>query len=229
MRNIRSAERKAFWDNKILAWERSRYDRPSLTGWPLKWRRKLFLDAVRPFLRGWTIVDAGCGSGHLLEELFSMGIKKYIGCDLSSVAIDQARARTSRLGLTLKSDFININLSEPRISLPNADLCFSLGLLDWLGDSDLSEVLKNLNSPWYLHSFSEKRFSPMVAIHSCFAKISYGGECPSYVPAYRSTSEMLSHLKQRHLESPKVTRDFRMSFSTFVSHLPDQQLRDENR
>jgi 2-polyprenyl-3-methyl-5-hydroxy-6-metoxy-1,4-benzoquinol methylase len=42
-----------------------------------------------------SVLDVGCGEGHLANWLFQDGKRRYVGIDLSSVAIQQARARVS--------------------------------------------------------------------------------------------------------------------------------------
>jgi 2-polyprenyl-3-methyl-5-hydroxy-6-metoxy-1,4-benzoquinol methylase len=42
-----------------------------------------------------SVLDIGCGEGHLASWLFQDGTRRYVGIDVSNVAIQQARARAS--------------------------------------------------------------------------------------------------------------------------------------
>jgi SAM-dependent methyltransferase len=57
-------------------------------------------DCVYPFLekyaRGGTILDLGCGSGSTANEIDRGAYRRYVGVDISDVAIEQARTRSEQ-------------------------------------------------------------------------------------------------------------------------------------
>jgi SAM-dependent methyltransferase len=66
-------------------------------------------DPVYPHLEKYvgegTILDLGCGPGNTANEL-ACPYRKYVGVDISEVALAKARARTEQTGRTEKNSFI---------------------------------------------------------------------------------------------------------------------------
>lgn len=77
-------------------------------------------------VRGPRVLDAGCGQGDLAIELARRGFE-VTGFDISSVAIDQARAKAAAAGLAVTFDVQDAT----RLSLPAASFnsIFDSGLL----------------------------------------------------------------------------------------------------
>ena len=55
---------------------------------------------------GGSILDVGCGEGHLQEELCSRGYSLYVGLDLSAEAINKASARGDKKTEFIASDLV---------------------------------------------------------------------------------------------------------------------------
>ena len=207
---------RAFWDAKILSWERKSYRQGQLWGLPLRWRRQLFLELVGQRLRGKTVFEMGCGSAGLLEDLFSRGIRSYVGCDISTVAIHEAKNRAAALGLSHKVELVRADvLQMPKVS---ADFGFSLGLLDWLDDEEAAWLLAL--APHFLHSFSERRLTLSQLLHRAYVYCAYGNRDTSYVPRYRRSERIAEWSSGQGVRAPEFYRDSRMSFSTFAYCLP---------
>jgi len=93
-------------------------------------RRKLAADDVRahPDAR---VLDVGCGSGRVAEELLDAGAAAYVGIDFSEPMLDLSRQRLARFGdkVTLvKGDFHEEPLEGP------FDVIVALGLFDYIDE-----------------------------------------------------------------------------------------------
>ncbi|MEQ1878264.1 MAG: class I SAM-dependent methyltransferase [Bdellovibrionia bacterium] len=211
---------REFWDKKILTWERNSYAEKRLWGGPLRARRDLFLKLSEKHLEGKTVFEAGCGSGRLVEELFARGIKRYVGFDLSPVAIVEAKERALRAGLAGRAEFVAADVSalaqKNKSDFGSADFSFSLGLLDWLTDESALTFFRNLKTPSYLHSFSERRFSMARVLHRAYVISAYGRKNLTYTPKYRRVDEIEDLLEESGNREPSIYRNSKMSFSAFA-------------
>jgi len=186
---------KEFWDNKIIQWENGRYLKKNNSFFEtfsdffsssLLHRRKKSIDFLQNInLENKIVYELGCGSGFLAQKISEMGAKKYIGLDLSSVAIDRANKINSELIKKNKcffycgrpSDFKNIEY----------DVIFSLGFIDWIYDNEIRELIKitDLNKPFF-HSFSSlNKWSISQLLHKLYVYLSYKKN-KKLSPIYRS-------------------------------------------
>jgi methylase of polypeptide subunit release factors len=60
-----------------------------------------------------TVIDVGCGSGVLSFVAARLGAKRVVGCDISTEAVEAARANAVRLGLDDRVEFRSGSLLEP--------------------------------------------------------------------------------------------------------------------
>ena len=220
-----SVDRRLFWDQKILGWETDKYS--DLKGalskiFDVNQSIKKRLDFAKQILaqaaKGKTVLELGCGSCRLLEDVFNADAKKYIGFEISSVAINEAKSNANKLGLTSTTEFHASDLSQ--LDLGSVDLTFSLGLLDWLNLTELAEALKNLTSEYYFHSYSEKRpFSLQQLAHRYYVHVLYGHKTKSYVPKYYLRQQMIELFQTAYGERPKFFRP-NISFGDIVYKLP---------
>ncbi len=98
--------------------------------------RKRFVDEyVRPF-SGARVLDAGCGTGLLLDYL-PQGVD-YVGFDLNPAYIDHARRRHGTRGR-----FICARAGEPRDRDGDFDLVVALALLHHLDDDAAAALLRD--------------------------------------------------------------------------------------
>jgi SAM-dependent methyltransferase len=220
-----SVDRQQFWDHKILDWEADKYDHVNGAlgkvfdvNQSLKKRFDFAKKILAQAAKGKTILELGCGSGRLMEQALKAGAKKYIGVDISSVAINEAESRAKKRDLTATTEFHASGLSELRLG--KVDLVFSLGLLDWLDLPELAEAFKHIPCEYYFHSYSEKRFSLQQLAHRCYVYVLYGHKTKSYVPKYYSREQMKELFEAIYGEAPKFFRP-NISFGDIVYKLPE--------
>ena len=205
--------KKYFWDNKIIDWEQKNYQ-GKLWGSAIRSRRNLLIKLTKNSLKGKTVFESGCGSAGIIKDLFELGIKKYIGCDISSIAIDEAKKLASQLGFATQTEFHSKSVLEvPDVS---CDFHFSLGLWDWLEDDEIIKMMSQSQAPNFLHSYSERRRSTSQMLHRMYVYTAYGRKNMSYTPKYRSEADIASLLKEADTDKPLTYRNSDMSFSTFA-------------
>lgn len=207
-------DKAGFWDKKILGWEEKRYGRTGglycrLFNRSVQARRELILELLASRVAGKVVLEIGCGSGRLAREVLKLGASKYVGVDLSKVAIGKA-----------KRDFVGDDRAEFHTSgiqdLPpvDFDFCFSAGLLDWLEDSEIEILTEKTGDRDFLHSFSEARSGDFVRrIHAKYVHLKYGHATKQYVPRYHTESE----IRQFFGSGLEIHRDPAMRFGSLVS------------
>ncbi len=217
-----SINKSQYWDGRILNWEYRNYFQKRPFSFSLRSRRALFLQLMKNHLAGKRIVELGCGSGLLIEDLFRAGISRYTGYDFSQIAISNAAARASQLGLTGQTQFVCRNVTEEITEISTSDFCFSLGLMDWLEDHEIVTALTQHPAIAQIHSFSENRMLIARLLHSSYVGVTYGRNSGGYLPRYRSRSEVDRHFANSGLSIPIYFTNIRMTFSTFAHNLPDE-------
>jgi ubiquinone/menaquinone biosynthesis C-methylase UbiE len=89
------------------------------------------------------VIEFGCGTGRLAEELFNQYLPLnacYIGLDVSSTMIELAQSRTARFG---ERATIQQTSGTMRVDLPDAafDRFISTYVLDLLSETDIDTLL----------------------------------------------------------------------------------------
>lgn len=198
-----------FWERKILEWESSKY----VKSFPLldpnnsvKYRRQMALDILMAQVKGKKVLELGCGSGFLAPHLMAAGATSYDGIDFAPAAINNAKKMFgSRTSIFTCGDVLAMDL-------PEHDICFSLGLLDWLSLQDISQ-LKTKTSSSFLHSFSEERDHWHISLHKAYVYLKYGRKGPSYVPQYYTAPVIQNIFNQSPLT---IIRHKKLSFGCFI-------------
>ncbi len=218
---------KIFWEEKILGWEDSRYGDRS-RGWmekiagrassSLRFRIRAAVALLAPSIAGRDVVELGCGSGLLAEQLMDLGARGYRGIDISEKAIARAR---ERVAASRHAEAIRFE-AGPVSGLPplGAAVIFSLGLFDWLTPAEIDHVFRAGCEGHYFHAIAERRRSLQQMIHRLYVHLSYGHRCAGYVPQYHTVGEIAAVASRHGLPAPNIYRDDRMSFGIFVTDLP---------
>ena len=181
-------DKRAFWNEKILAWENARYSDGFRKSKTLTYRMNYARVALNSFGIGKSVLELGCGSGLLFSSLNAKKFKSLHGIDFSSAAISEARTRD----LSQNVSFEEADLAT--CCLPDVEIVIALGLLDWLDDETLKRVIRFASERKFLISFSKKRISVRQLAHKLFVFGAYGWKSSGYVPRYHSEEKLLDYL-----------------------------------
>ena len=131
----------------------------------------------------------------MAEKIVKAGAKSYTGCDFASSAILNAKERCKDKKNIFFYDKSIIDISEKN----DYDFIFSLGLIDWLSQSEIDHLAKLSNKKNWLHSFSEKRLSFIQIIHKIYVILFYGYKNGMYIPRYDKKSDIKKFLKNNNI------------------------------
>ncbi len=223
-----SIDPRDFWNRKILTWEKDRYE-PARAGSSVleAWAKRFSglparMANARKFLlprvAGRDVVELGCGSGLLAEEMIDAGAKSYRGFDVSDGAVAAATARVTASGLADRISFTVGDVSK--LPALKADIVYSLGTLDWLTPEQIQAVFRLSAQSEFLHSFSERSASPWRYAHALYVYVSYGHSTGAYVPQYHSMAQLQGWAKPFVNRPLNVFRDPAMRFGAFVTTFP---------
>ena len=212
---------KAFWNQKILAWERNKYTKSKIfdVNSSVKYRLRLAASLLHQTGEGKNLLELGCGSGHLWDQINTLNLSSYTGVDFSEAAIAAFQKKVQGF----KKFKVSLLCSDCVGKTPPADMVISLGLLDWLPLEKIKTLSETHKNSWYLHSFSEKRLSLPQMAHSFYVFVNYGYKTGPYSPRYRRADDLLSIFGSK----AKIHRDSRLSFGAFIHHLPDTPIQFE--
>jgi SAM-dependent methyltransferase len=90
--------------------------------------RRRFAQSVVESQGSPTVLDVGCGSARVGEDVLSLGSTDYLGIDFSEPMLELARKRLARFGpraRLLQADFLEVDLEE------KFDLVLLLGVFDY--------------------------------------------------------------------------------------------------
>lgn len=158
---------KEYWENKILRWEKLRYSSFAYF-YPLSWglRRRLSssVDCLQKMTKGCeVIIELGCGSGVLTSKIQDK-YKSYVGYDVATCAIEEARKRNLK-----NAEFIASNVSD--LQSLKCDVLIFLGLIDWIQLTGLGLILDRTNAKNIICSFTNTPLSKGHLIYSSYRKI----------------------------------------------------------
>lgn len=224
-----AVDAKAFWDGKILGWERDRYGAEGAAGSALERVASRASTSIRfrlAFAGAWLaercagrrVVELGCGSGLLAEDLIAARAASYRGFDIAPAAVEAAEARIRRAGLDGRAAFAQARIAAlPRL---DADIVFSLGLLDWLDLDEIDHLFAVSGKAAFLHSISERRASIKQWLHKAYVHLAYGHRTGAYVPKYFAVDEIAAIARRHGHAEMYVYRDRRLSFGALLSSTP---------
>lgn len=222
-----TASQAAFWDAKILDWESDRYGSEHPSGvlenlvrpfsQSIAYRLRTGRTLLAPQVRGARILELGCGSALLAEDLIGLGANSYVGIDFAPSAIHAAAARLAGAECAERA---RVQVGDVvRDELPAADIVFSLGLLDWLPDDAIDRVLSASGPARFLHIFSERRPGLAQLMHRLYVSVAYGWRSGGYVPRYLDLDRVLAVPRARALRPVRILRDPALSFGAVVTDL----------
>jgi SAM-dependent methyltransferase len=140
-------EQRAYWNKRIAAWDSSTYGRTRALPWiervaglfraNLRARQAHALDALRQAAPS-RVLELGCGTGELFFGLQPRSsLERYVGVDISSVAIEQALARPTGAGIVPQFVCSSLQDLDPTL-FADFDFVLALGLWPYLTDPEVS-------------------------------------------------------------------------------------------
>ena len=221
-------DKQHFWNNKILKWEKDKYSDPKSklgrffdVNQSLKKRQQIAKNILKQNAMERTVLEIGCGTARLLHSVFEAGATKYIGIDISKKAIQEGQKNARELKIERFTEFYHLDVNAlNNINNIKADICFSLGLLDWLSLEEIEQMLSFVRCKFYFHSYSQRNMSFQQLLHRFYVYMFYGYRTKSYVPKYY-TKEKILKLFTSTYKFPAKHFQSKKSFMSFVYDLPN--------
>jgi SAM-dependent methyltransferase len=220
---------KQFWEDKIITWEEGRYEpRKSKGGLlekiadkassSLRYRIDVGVRLIEPHVKGKRVLEVGCGSGLIAQRFIDAGAASYRGIDIAENAITLANKRKKELGWGDQISFAVGTIRDmPKVE---EDVVFSLGVLDWLTDEELSILFERQGKADFLHAIAEKRHSLSQYAHRAYVQVAYGHKTGAYRPRYFTAAE-IARLAARHRSGPfQAFRNPKLSFGALITTFP---------
>lgn len=200
-------DQKAYWENKIIAWEKTIYSDKNATKTStleklashfrgiLKKRLDVAEQLVGLYIKGETIIDLGCGSGILIKRLLKYNPKRIIGVDLAESAIKLAENKIKELKNHKQVKFICADVRKDVNVLKEGNIIIGVGFIDYFNKEELLFLLKNLKEKKFLFSFPEKILSVREILQRIYLTLA---ACPG--SHKYSKSEMDSLIKKAGID-----------------------------
>lgn len=136
-----------------------------------------------------SILDLGCGEGHLLLMLRELtDIKFYYGYDISQVFIDNLINRWGEC-TGLNTQVVNYTTTD---KLPVTDMCICMGTMLYVfDDNDLRYMLSNVKSKIFICRVPCSLDSDRIEINKFSEEFKY-----NYAATYRTIPEYISILSE---------------------------------
>lgn len=215
-----------FWEDKILTWERGRYHFLQKEGLSvleiianklsssLRRRVELAGELLAKHLAGKSVLEVGCGSGHLTKAILASGVQSYKGVDIAPAAIAAAKSRSLLEGWGQIVDFQVGDIDS--LLGQKFDVVVSLGLTDWLSDNDLNALFALSRHGDFFHSISERKISISQLLHKIYVQLSYGYKTAGYKPRYFTVAEIERYVSYSGHKG-YFFREPELSFGAFIS------------
>ena len=153
-------------------------------------------------------------------KIIAYGAASYHGIDIAESAI--AKGRAEHAGDAKVSFSVAAVADLPPLQ---ADLAFSLGLLDWLRDDEIATIFAKSGSADFLHAIAERRPGIQQWLHRRYVELAYGYRTGSYRPRYLACDDIRA-MADAVVQRPfYVYRNWQLSFGALTSSLPIDQAR----
>ncbi len=209
---------KEYWNDHIEAWDASAYGQmgslPLLERLAtpfrghLRDRRDYAVGAIlRTAPRA--ILELGCGTGELLAGLpAELALERYVGVDVSRVAIEKARSRRYAVALASEPEFLVSSIDElDPAPYRDFDLVLGLGLTPYLNDDELEKLVALVEDRPFLFDYHASGASLQNLLHWVYRRL-------VSFPFYRlfDADEIGSIIREAGIADFEVVRHKRLSF-----------------
>jgi SAM-dependent methyltransferase len=163
--NSKSGE---YWKKHVISWEASAYFKDGgkqLTFWDrmstlfrgkgMYVRMDAALKLVAPHIKGKVVLDIGCASGRFAFLLLEAGAQRVIGVDVSSTLIEAADQSRLASPYADRLEFKTMDLTQPDLALPQADLVTALGVIEYFNATELDSLMSRVEAPYFLFDFPD--------------------------------------------------------------------------
>jgi len=216
-------QQRTYWDNRIVAWDSTIYGKSR----PLPWVERLAapfrgnLTERRDFALAFVqdvvprrLLEIGCGTGEFFAHLPAAAtLERYVGVDISAVAIEQARSRPERTDLRCRPEFLVAATRDLRPSdYLDFDFVLMLGLTPYITGEEFAIAARIMQGKSFLFDYHPAGPSIWNLLH-------WGYRLVARHPFYcRFTdTEMKQLLRAEGIERFQIVRRHHLAFAQHAS------------
>lgn len=156
---------KDFWEETIKDWDANRHGANKkampllyrLTHTPsaaVRFRKHVVLEHLKEHVKGKRVIELGCGTGRISQQIIECGAISYLGYDIADNAVAMAQQSIENSSTDGRIRFQQSDIGE----LPplDADFIFSMGLFPWLKDEQINHLFAISGKADFLHTSNER-------------------------------------------------------------------------
>jgi len=163
--NTAHSNLRDFWEETIKDWDANRHGANSkampllyrMTHTPsaaVRFRKQVVLEHLATHVQNKRVIELGCGTGRLSQQIIACGATSYHGFDIAASAIKMARDSVERSGNHSSITFERAEIGE--LKSLDADFIFSMGLFPWLSDEQVTHLFSICGTADFLHTSNER-------------------------------------------------------------------------
>lgn len=215
----RESGQRGYWNEHIASWDASAYGQdealPLIERIATPFRGHLgerrnfgvaFLELTRPR----SVLELGCGTGELLAQVPpDLALERYVGVDISEVAIEKARARSLSLAGGGAPEFMVSSMADLDVdALGDFDVVLGMGLTPYLLPDELDKFLAIIARGGFLFDYHCKGPTLQNTMHWVYRKV-------VKFPSYRlfDDAEIASLLRGAGIEGFEIVKHRGQSFA----------------
>lgn len=216
---------RKYWDLCIIRWEKDTYgfrnrniiERLSfILRRPLRRRFEIALYLLKPYLPYYKILELGCGSGLLCEELLKNDVKDITCVDISLTAIQRAENRINKNNFA-KQNYKFLCEDALKIDYSDYNIIVGIGLLDWLEIDEIKELFDRIKDKFFVLSFSQRKWNIFSILHRFYWLLRILVFKFKIKPVYYSINQIKEMANFRKME---FLQNKDMSLSIIIYNLP---------
>ena len=178
-------------------------------------RQRVILDHLEQHIQGKRVVEFGCGTGLLSQEIIQRGARSYHGYDLAQSVIDIALENIETSSFGDRITFSCVDLES--ITSLNADFVLSAGLTTWITLEQINHMFAISRELDFLHAISEPRLSLRYMLRALHQSMT---PTESYQGKLKKVSNVTEIAKKHGWENFHVFRHRKLSSVACLSSLP---------